>query len=105
MLENRQKSKTNKLTNNFNLTFKILLSALPSENRNFRYALQFAGNVRKERNEQGLHAASCEGGTSGRCIRGRHDRANDLNPTNLTDPTKPAITTYWKKVILSQDHK
>lgn len=40
----------------------------------------FSGNIgKKGKEKQGLHAVVREGGTSGRCLRGRHARADDLD--------------------------
>lgn len=52
--------------------------SLPWNRSNFY--CQFSGNIgKKGKEEQGLHAVVREGGTSGRCLRGRHARADDLD--------------------------
>jgi len=42
----------------------------------------FTGLVRQKRNQYGIYAACCEGGTVRRCGRRRFDRADDLDFVN-----------------------
>jgi len=45
-------------------------------------AVLFTGLVRQKRNQYGIYAACCEGGTVRRCGRRRFDRADDLDFVN-----------------------
>ena len=67
----------------FKTIFPIFFEVKRIDESQNRYSLRFSGNVRQERNEQGLHAVSRKGGTPGRRIRGRHDGFDDLDPSPI----------------------